>query len=142
VIWSPTFEERLRDWRDLREHATSADLETALLMINNWWWRAPIVNGTVWWRDFPDWPDPWDLIGQTSFCDLARALGMLYTVMMLPRSDIGTIELVETAEHNLVQIDQGKYILNWSPGTVVNIQSPEHAPLRSVSSTVFERLIR
>jgi hypothetical protein len=122
VIWPNTFEERLPAWHALRHDAQHQDLDTALANINDWWWRAPMVNHTLIRQDPDSWPGPWDLLAQNSFCDLARALGMLYTVMMLQRGD-------------------GKYIMNWSPGTIVNNQSLQTNVLWSISSEALQRLI-
>jgi len=141
VIWPNTFEERLPAWHALRHDAQHQDLDTALANINDWWWRAPMVNHTLIRQDPDSWPGPWDLLAQNSFCDLARALGMLYTVMMLQRGDVGHLELVETKETNLVLVQQGKYIMNWSPGTIVNNQSLQTNVLWSISSEALQRLI-
>lgn len=141
MIWPSTFEERLAAWYALRHEAQHQDLAPALNMINDWWWRAPIVNQTMPPREVESWPGPWDLVAQNSYCELARALGMLYTVMMLERSDLEYLELVETKETNLVLVDRGKYILNWSPGTILNNQSLQTGVLWSTSSEALKRLI-
>lgn len=141
MIWPQTFEERLVEWRCLRDQATGTDLEQAVTMVNDWWWRAPMIQRSIYSQSADQWPGPWDLIAQSGYCDLARALGMLYTMMMLSRSDIADLDLLQTTDHNLVQIGQGKYIMNWSPGIVVNIQSPERDMRRRISSREFQRLI-
>jgi len=141
VIWPPTFEERLPAWHDLRQVAQSLAIETALASINDWWWRAPMVNQSLRWRDIDTWPDPWQLLNFSGFCDLARALGMLYTVMMIERDDVQTLELVQTPSINLVHVNHGKYIMNLSPGQIVNTGSPALPVVRSVASTMFERQI-
>lgn len=141
MIWPVTFEERLASWYHLRELTKSQPLDAALMAVNDWWWRAPMVTRSLLWQDPPAWPGPWDLVSQNGFCDLARALGILYTVMMVARDDIESIELIATTDHNLVRVDGGKYILNWSPGTVVNNLSPGITIHRSISSREFERLI-
>jgi hypothetical protein len=56
------------------------------------------------------------------YCPYARALGMIYTLVMLGVSDI---DLVDATDHNsidvvLVLVDRAKYILNYWPHTVVN----------------------
>jgi len=141
VIWSPLFEERLQEWRDLRDQAAEASLDVALASINDWWWRSPMVNQTLTWQEFPNWPDAWSLLAQQSFCDLARALGMSYTVLMLHRDDIQDLYLLQTPNNNLVQINKEKYILNWSPGVVLNNLSPETVIKRSLSSKELEKFI-
>lgn len=141
MIWPQTFEERLPAWHHLRQQVAGQDTESALLAINDWWWQAPMVNHTIYWNDLDCWPDPWQLLAQSGFCDLARALGMLYTVMMSAFPTIQSLELVRTKTHNLVSINREKYILNWSPGTIVNTHSPEFTVVRSIDSNRFTRLI-
>ena len=55
------------------------------------------------------------------YCDLAKALGILYTISLLDRADTvdATLVLTETG-HNLVQVDKTKYILNWNAETILN----------------------
>lgn len=74
------------------------------------------------WDDFATWPDPWELLSDNIYCDVARGLGIMYTISLLDRADFADAELVLTDEgHNLVQVCQTKYILNWDQDTVVNI---------------------
>jgi len=101
-----------------------------------------MVNSTMSWLDLDVWPDPWSLVTQNGHCDLARALGMLYTVFMCERDDVEDLQLIETEHANLVQINHGKYILNWSPGSIVNILSPELVIKQTVSSEALKRYIR
>jgi len=126
----------------MRLAAAQQDLDRCLLTINDWWWQAPMVTRSIVSPDPASWPDPWDLLAQSGFCDLARALGMLYTVMMIHRLPLPEILLLQTSHHNLVQVCGGKYILNWSPGMIVNIQSPEITTAVRINSSVFESVIR
>lgn len=143
MTWPSTFEERLVSWRYLRDQAATQDLATALLAINDWWWYAPMVAHTVSWQDrFDDWPNPWTLLAQNGHCDLARALGMLYTVAMCEFKDVTDIELSETVDTNLVRINKGKYILNWCPGEIVNIQSLQSVIKQSVAVQKLKKHIR
>ena len=59
------------------------------------------------------------------YCDLARAVGIVYTVTMLERDDILEVELADTDQGNLVLVNQGKYILNWHRGPELNIPSKQ-----------------
>jgi hypothetical protein len=68
------------------------------------------------------WPTPWELIYDNEYCVYARALGMIYTLLL---SGINDIDLVEAIDDNsedvvLVLVDNAKYILNYWPDTVVN----------------------
>ena len=74
------------------------------------------------------WPNPWELLAENRYCDLAKALGMLYTLYLTCHGDQLDVEIriyqdPESGErYNLVWIDQGKYVLNLSHDEVVNTQ--------------------
>lgn len=122
-MWHQNYAQRLADWVHLRDRCKTLDLEQALTDINRWWNRSPWCPYYLHWDDRRDWPDPWQLLADNVFCDVARALGMLYTIHMMDRSDCADAQMIETDRGNLVQVTQGKYILNWNKDTIVNIQS-------------------
>ena len=120
-MWPTTFEARLTAWANLRSHCQSLELEPALLAINAWWHQVPWRPYYLHWDDQPRWPDPWQLLSDNVYCDVAKGLGILYTISMLDRADMADAELVLTEDgDNLVQVAKLKYILNWSPDNVVN----------------------
>jgi len=121
-MWGRTFDERLAAWIALRRQAADLAPQAALETINAWWFRSPWTPYYLHWDDQDTWPDPWQLLEENIFCPLARALGMLYTVAMLDRSDFRDAELLEIQNHNLVLIQNKKYILNWDPEQIVNIE--------------------
>jgi hypothetical protein len=120
-MWPQTFDARLASWNQLRDSCQKFPIETALETINHWWSHAPWRPYYLHWDDQATWPDPWQLLSDNVYCDLAKALGILYTISLLDRADMADAELVLTEEgDNLVQVAKEKYILNWSPNTVVN----------------------
>jgi hypothetical protein len=120
-MWPQTFSDRLASWNQLRSHCQTLSVESALAEINRWWFRAPWRPYYLHWDDAETWPDPWQLLSDNIYCEVARGLGILYTVTLLDHADIKSAELVLTKSgHNLVLVDQTKYILNWTPDTVVN----------------------
>ena len=137
------YEDRLSQWHQLRQDNQTNDLETALLAINDWWQSAPIVNHYLHWDDLTTWPDPWDLLADNHFCNLAKALGIVYTLHMLDRPDITAVEITSNgdSDDNLVQVNQGKYILNWAPGELLNITSKQVSIKRSIDSRAVTKKI-
>lgn len=133
-MWKTLYQERLADWYNLRQAAADLDLEDQLKLINDWWFRAPIVNRVVTWDDPSNWPAPWDLLVNNGYCDLARALGIVYTLLLLDRQLYTDLEIISTGQDNLVQIDHGKYILNWAPSEVLNINSTPFTVLQRINS--------
>ena len=141
-MWPDSYTHRLQAWSLLRQQCCQCALDQALLQINDWWYEAPEAVRTIIWEDHADWPDPWQLLAGNRCCDLARALGMLYTVIMIDPPHVKDIQLVQTDHDNLVLIDHGKYILNWQPGQVLNIPSQARQVRRQLSGAVFHAVTR
>ena len=121
MIWPITFSDRLESWNLLRDHTQNLPIKKALVEINSWWFRAPWRPYYLHWDDQPVWPDTWQLLSDDVYCDLARGLGIMYTISMLDRADMAPADLILTEEgDNLVQVAKEKYILNWNPDSVVN----------------------
>jgi len=121
LSWPATFSDRLASWTQLRDHTQHLPLELALNTINQWWFNTPWQPYYLHWDDQPSWPDPWQLLSDNVYCDLAKALGIVYTISLLDRVDMADTTLVLTEEgDNLVLVAKEKYILNWIPDTVVN----------------------
>lgn len=120
-MWPTTFAERLDSWNLLRSQCQNIPIESALTTVNQWWFNAPWRAYHLHWDDRQDWPDPWELLSDNIYCDLARGLGILYTITLLDRADIDDATLVLTKNgYNLVLVAKEKYILNWDRDTVVN----------------------
>jgi len=142
-VWPARYEDRLSQWHQLRQDNQTNDLETALLAINDWWQQCPWTPYYLHWDDLEQWPDPWDLLSDNHFCSLAKALGIVYTLHMISRSDITCTELAVngSSADNLVLINKGKYILNWEAGQLLNITSPEINITRSIDSQAVTKNI-
>jgi len=122
-MWPQDYSARLRAWADLRIQCESLVLPASLDRVNIWWQQTPWQPYYLHWDDRDHWPDPWQLLNDNIYCDLARALGMLYTITMIDRGDIIDVELVDTDQGNLVLVNGGKYILNWCPSLECDIPS-------------------
>jgi hypothetical protein len=139
-MWGSTFEQRLAAWTALRDRVRDLPASNALDEINAWWQRTPWCAYHLHWDDRPDWPDPWQLLSDNIYCDLARGLGILYTITVLDRDDIQDAELIETEQGNLVQVQDGKYILNWGTDLELNTrlqQSKHHIAQREVKQQLY-----
>jgi hypothetical protein len=120
-MWPASFGARLESWNQLRDQCVHIDIESALKNINAWWFVAPWHPYHLHWDDILQWPDPWQLLSDNYYCDVARGLGILYTITLLNRADLSDTTLVLTdSGDNLVLVDKSKYILNWDKDTVVN----------------------
>ena len=122
-MWPRSYQDRLVAWVELRHLCQNLDLEPALVAVNDWWQKTPWRPYYLHWDDHANWPDPWQLLADNVYCDLARAVGIVYTLHLLKRNDITELGLIQTDDSNLVQVNLGKYILNWNAGHLLNIES-------------------
>ena len=120
-MWAAVFADRLESWSELRTQIKSLPEESALMSINDWWLATPWHAYHLHWDDVEEWPGPWQLLSDNIYCDVARGLGILYTITLLDRKDLASASLVLTDQgHNLVLLDQTKYILNWERNIILN----------------------
>lgn len=126
----------------MRHACKHQPLEQALLEINQWWFLVPWVPYYLHWDDLPDWPDPWQLINDNIYCDVARGLGIMYTIAMLDRPDITDLCFVNTENHNLVLVHKEKYILNWDSNTILNKNFKSIKVHRSIDQAVILQKIQ
>lgn len=127
-MWNLRPDERLREWKAFREQLCQQSLDDACQSVTHLWSYAPYV--TYYLDPEKDasaapWPDPWTLLHENYYCDLAKSLGMLYTLYLSEHrpADIELVICMDTKDrqvYNLVQFSQGKYILNFSFNEVVN----------------------
>ena len=123
-MWLANFDDRLAAWAALRSQTQTQDLESALTDINEWWFNSPWQPYYLHWDDQPKWPDPWELLSDNVYCDLARGLGILYTISLLDRADMADAMLVLSEDgSNLVLVAKEKYILNWNRDSILNNKS-------------------
>lgn len=141
-MWPRSFEARLTSWHQLRQSVVHLPLDQCLSTINTWWFECPWRAYYLHWDDQETWPDPWQLLDDNQFCDLARALGILYTISLLDRSDIQDADLVDYCNHNLVLVQDEKYILNWERDQIVNINLPDTKPSRRLSQQQLRKQIK
>lgn len=127
-MWTLKPEERLRDWYAFRQKISELPLDLACKEVAHLWSYAPYVNyylDPACPNGSQQWPDPWTLIYENYYCDLAKSLGMLYT-LYLSRHCTQDMEIIIASDtknrmnYNLVELEQGKYILNFMFDAVVN----------------------
>lgn len=120
--------DRILKWREWRNSLVPLPLDECLKEVAINWAKAPLINHYLTPDDINEWPDPWQLINDNIYCDLSIALGMFYSIALCDNphiSDNIRIEIYKTSDGwiNLCSIDQGLYMLNWTPRSVVNIST-------------------
>ncbi len=119
-------EDRLRSWREFRSSINQLPIEDALVQTAEFWTGVPFVPYNLELSQPESWPDPWTLIYENFYCDLAKCLGIVYTVCLTDHDIETEIRVYKDPatgyEYNLAWFDQGKYILNMIEGQIVNIR--------------------
>lgn len=120
-------QERLAVWRKFRQTLEPLSDEDKVKSVVDFWSRAPRVNFYLNPEHLQEWPDPWELITENMYCDIAVALGMTYTLALTDGFDASRLKLQimrsrqQSLEVNLSVVDQGLYVLNYSHNEVLNI---------------------
>lgn len=121
-VFQTSYENRLQSWFDLRTIICDLPTDQKCIAIDQWWQKAPLVNHYLHTDFIHDWPGPWELISDNEYCPYARALGMIYTLLLLGINDIDLVDAIDNNSEDvvLVLVDNAKYVLNYWPDTVVN----------------------
>ena len=121
-MWAQTYEERLRLWASLRESVADKSLTEQLNIINNWWSKAPRVNNVVHWHDKENWLSPWELLAEKGYCELASALGLAYTIVLVNKNvDVQIAQAKDESGSDVtILIVDGEHILNWDINSVIS----------------------
>jgi len=144
-MWQSHPERRLIAWANLRNACKdNPNLESVITNIHNWWQQAPMVLRYLHTDLIDEWPDPWELIAENTYCSLAKCLGMCYTVRMLERQDIHNLCISEVDNNDyIVQVNHGLYTMNWNVDSVVNMTLEDKSKItKNIDSAVFVDKIR
>lgn len=138
MIWSHLFEDRLREWKTLRQTCEDLSLRECLLAVNDWWMKAPLSTQHIAWEDWDQWPSPWDLLSDNTWCELTRAIGIVYTLGLLSRDDIKHVYVIDSSEGILVQVSSDKYFLGYCFGDLHGVDSGALEVARSINAKNLE----
>ena len=123
-MWNLLPSERLRYWHDFRKKISDLTIEEALKETHHLWCYAPYVAHYLTSDQIENWPNPWELINDNYYCDLAKALAIVYTLYLTSHWIESTIEIyrdkVSKEEYHLVFVDGGKYVLNYQHDEIIN----------------------
>ena len=128
-MWKLEAGERIVHWRAFRLAIGGMPLEKAVQAVAEYWQNCPYTAYYLDPNDPESWPIAWDLISENYYCDLAKALGMLYTIAYsshghgLPMEIHAYNDPITGYDYNLAVFDQGKYVINFMDGQIVNIES-------------------
>ena len=136
-IFQSSYEARLQDWFQLRNSVSSLPLQDQCVTIDKWWQTAPLVTHHLHPHDMDNWPNPWELLSENTYCEVARALGMCYTLYLIGVTDIEMVLAKNNIAEDvvLVLVDNAKYILNYWPNTVISNSLAEFTVVQKLDIT-------
>ena len=134
-FWNLRVNDRLAEWKDFRHELDRLPLESAVIELNNMWSTAPFVNYNLDPSDPNTWPDPWTLLAENYWCDVAKALGILYTIYFTHHRNTPMelrvyYDYKDKQRYTVAWLDNGKYILNYWPYEIVNTKQVEEKQLQ------------
>ena len=121
-VFQLDFNIRLQAWYEFRNKIKNKSVSEKCIETDNFWQKCPIVNHYLHTDYVTDWPDPWVLLSENMYCNVAKALGICYTLLLTGVNDIKMVQAIDNNNEEviLVLVDNAKYILNYWPNTVVN----------------------
>jgi hypothetical protein len=120
--------DRLDRWKQFRLEISNQSLEDAVHSVQLFWQSCPFIPFYLMPEDNTNWPDPWELITENYYCDLAKTLGMLYTIHLSSHGKSIDPEIrvyydaKKRFDYHIAYLCQGKYVLNLVEGEIVNKQ--------------------
>lgn len=125
-----TVSERLGYWKKTREQLETS--ETPFQEVIDLWARAPFVSPYLDPFNPASWPDPWHLIIDGKFDDLAICLGMLYTLKLTQRFYDTTCEI-----HMSMPDEKNKrqFFLVVEDHAVLNFEYGKVSPVDAIKNT-------
>ena len=117
---------RLAHWKNFRSQLSGMSMLQALEATQQLWQQCPFTPFYLNIEQPDTWPNPWELITENYYCDLAKTLGIVYTLHL---SDHGKDLCSEIRVYNdpvcryqyhIAYFDDGKYVLNLIEDEVVN----------------------
>ncbi len=125
-MWTLRSDDRLKEWKAFRKMIGDLPFDEAVAKTVHLWSYAPFINHYLDHSEPKDWPTPWELLSDNNYDDVAKALGMLYTLHLSKHGASHKFKLLKVKassgleNYNLVSIDDEKYILNYTFDEVIS----------------------
>lgn len=142
-VFQLEYDSRLRQWKDLRLYIRGLPLETVCVEVDRWWQQAPTITYHLHWADSDNWPDPWTMLSENTYCTLTRAIGVCYTLLLSDIHDVHLIMATDSCceDHNLVVVGHAKYVTNYWPNSVLSTNLHDFTIIRELPIEVLKQKI-
>jgi len=118
--------DRLHRWKAFRYSLADLSIDQAIKQTSDFWDRCPFSPFYLEVDSAKTWPNPWQLIEDNHYCDLAKCLGIVYTLYLSKHAEDLDPEIrvylhTKTRHtYHIAYFCQGKYVLNLIEGEIVN----------------------
>lgn len=118
--------DRLDRWKLFRLALHDFSIAKAITITNDLWSSCPFTPFYLDISDPKSWPDPWTLLVENYYCDLAKVLGIIYTLHLCEhgknlKPEIRIYTNTKTRHtYHIAYLCDGKYVLNLIEGEIVN----------------------
>jgi len=142
-VFQLNYDARLRSWYNLRSQIEDTSIQNKCIEIDKWWQQAPLLTHYLHPSDLPNWPGPWELLVENTYCTLARGLGICYTLLLMNITDVEYV-LAKDIDGNEVPlvIVYDTYVLNYWPNTVQTNKTTDFTLSTRISIDSLKEKIR
>ena len=118
--------DRLDRWRLFRQSLNDFSIGKAIELTNELWSACPFLPFYLDPDNPNQWPDPWTLLEENYYCDLAKVLGIVYTLSLTDHGQILNPEIriytniKNRHTYHIAYLCNGKYVLNLIEGEILN----------------------
>lgn len=116
--------ERLLVWREFRLELPGFDEMEQLEKVATWWAKAPLHHYSIDWDNPENWPTPWELIHENSYCPAALAY-LMHQTLALSGWDPNRLRVVfirSEDDQRLVLVVDNRFVLNFSHGEIYDYE--------------------
>lgn len=118
--------DRLRRWKSIRQNLDKLSFVEAMQTTVNLWQSCPFSPFYLDPETPGMWPDPWQLLEENTYCDLAKVLGIVYTLHLSSHKPVLEPEIriyydpKTKYNFHIAYLSGGKYVLNLIEDEIVN----------------------
>jgi hypothetical protein len=128
--------QRIEKWKEFRDALETS--ETPFEDVVNLWSKAPFVNKYLNPYNYTSWPNPWELLVDGKFDELALVIGMTYTIKLTERfknSNIKICLVPDTKDITYFLIVDDRYVLNYEYRKILLIDQ-----ITNVNGTILRQI--
>ncbi len=101
------FNHRMQAWKQCRQQVQAeSDCDAKLDACLQFWKQAPEESVRLDWDNCANWPQPWDLLYENSYCSSCHSLGIAYTLLLADPHMFGELklQLIWSKSHHIQKV--------------------------------------